>query len=187
MDPAPSEACDWAAVARDFRLGQLSLAELAETYGLSLSALRRRVKAEGWTRAPDEGGLRLAAERGLAVAREHRRLLGDLRQTLAQVQGALRDHLERPPGNDPETGTEGGAPAAPLGGRAETVAGLVRALGATAEKLIAMERRAFGLDRADEGEDDGDRATIRDRLAGRLARLALAGDAQPLPGRPERE
>lgn len=185
MRRAAADARDWAAVERDYRLGQLCLAELAAAYDIAPSALRAKAKAEGWSRQPDADGLRLAAERGLTVAREHRRLLADLRRTLVQVQGALREQLDGPVRDEPEMGTVPHPPA--LAGPAETVAGLVRALGVTAEKLIRMERQAFGLDRADEDRDDGDRATIRERLESRLARLALGSDPQPLPRRPDPE
>ncbi|MFA5119997.1 hypothetical protein [Zavarzinia sp.] len=172
MSDAP---IDWRGVERDYRLGQLYLAEIAESYGLSEAALRRRAKDEGWIRGG--GDADLAARRGFEVARAHRRLLADLRETLGQVQQGLRDHLAAPTG-PPEEG--------PFAAGAETVAGLVRALGTTAERLIRLERQAFGLDRSDQaGEQDGDGAEIRERLQGRLSRLAVGRDAGGLPEEPE--
>lgn len=166
---------DWVAVEREYRLGQLFLTEIAESFGISENALRRRAAREGWTRGEirdDERGL--AARRGLEVAREHRRLLAGLRETLGDVQRALRDHLVTPTG-PPEDG--------PLAAGAETVAGLVRALGTTAEKLIRLERQAFGLDGqgAAAGDDDCDAAEIRERLAQRIARLAVGAGPGGLP------
>jgi hypothetical protein len=113
---------------------------------------------------------------GADVAREHRRLLAELRETLGAVQQSLRDHLTLP-------ADEGG----PLGAKAETVAGLVSALGTTAERLIRLERQAFGLDHKQDrpGDDDGDPDGIRRRLEGRLARLGLAGGSGGLPARVE--
>lgn len=167
---------DWVAVEREYRLGQLYLSEIAETYGVGEAALRRRARKDGWTRDGDDD-TGLAARRGLEVARAHRRLLSDLRDTLGLVQQSLRDHLA----------TADPADEGPLAGRAETVAGLVRALGTTAERLIRLERQAFDLDTVKDGEghDDGAAADLRQRLQGRLARLAVGGDAGGLPAEPE--
>jgi len=173
-----SDVIDWLAVEREYRLGQLFLSEIAATYGLTDHALRKRAAAEGWVRGDArEEERQLAARRGLEVAREHRRLLGDLRETLGLVQQSLRDHLSAagPPGEGP------------FSAGAETVAGLVRALGGTAERLIRLERQAFGLDQqgVTAGDDETDAADIRERLSERLARLAVGGDAGGLSEGPE--
>ncbi|MCF4166484.1 hypothetical protein L2U69_12590 [Zavarzinia compransoris] len=172
------DAVDWPGIEREYRLGQLYLSEIAETFGISESALRRRARSEGWGRG-EGGDDDFAARRGLEVARAHRRLLSDLRETLGLVQSSLRDHLAAPTGL-PEDG--------PFAGKAETVAGLVRSLGTTAERLIRLERQAFGLDTAKDGEEHDDSAAaadLRQRLQGRLARLAVGGDAGGLPAEPE--
>ncbi len=173
-----SDVIDWLAVEREYRLGQLFLSEIAGSYGLTEYALRKRAAAEGWVRGdPREDEKQLAARRGLEVAREHRRLLGDLRETIGVVQQSLRDHLSSagPPGEGP------------FAAGAETVAGLVRALGGTAERLIKLERQAFGLDQQGmaAGDDETDAADIRERLSERLARLAVGGDSGGLPEGPE--
>lgn len=41
---------DWEAVSRDYRIGQLSIREVAEKYDIAPSAITRRAKKEGWTR-----------------------------------------------------------------------------------------------------------------------------------------
>lgn len=40
---------DWDAIARDYRLGQFTLRELAEKYGCSHQAIAKRAKEHGWT------------------------------------------------------------------------------------------------------------------------------------------
>ena len=40
---------DWDAIARDYRLGQFTLRELAEKYGCSHQAIAKRAKEQGWT------------------------------------------------------------------------------------------------------------------------------------------
>lgn len=171
---------DWRGIEREYRLGQLFLAEIASGFGIGVAAIRRRARLEGWSRGAETGQAEaeLAARRGLEVARAHRRLLSDLRETLSLVQQSLRDHLATPTG-PPEDG--------PFAGKAETVAGLVRALGTTADRLIRLERQAFGLEAARDGarDDDSDTADLRERLQRRLARLAVPGGAGGLPREPE--
>lgn len=41
---------DWEAVARDYRIGQLSIRQIAEKYGITVSAITRKAKKEGWER-----------------------------------------------------------------------------------------------------------------------------------------
>ncbi|PWR19140.1 hypothetical protein [Zavarzinia compransoris] len=180
-DPPARDTPDWRGIEREYRLGQLFLAEIAAGFGVGEAAIRRRARAEGWERGTASGAASgadeadLAARRGLEVARAHRRLLAGLRETLGLVQQSLRDHLSAPTG-PPDEG--------PFAGKAETVAGLVRALGTTADRLIRLERQAFGLENAMDGgtDDDSDAADIRERLQQRLARLAVPGDPGPLPG-----
>ena len=171
---------DWRGIEREYRLGQLFVAEIASGFGIGEAAIRRRARAEGWTRGAETGQAEteLAARRGLEVAWAHRRLLSDLRDTLTLVQQSLRDHLATPTG-PPEDG--------PFAGKAETVAGLVRALGTTADRLIRLERQAFGLEAVKDGagDDDSDTADLRERLQRRLARLAVPGGTGGIPGEPE--
>ncbi|EIV5186955.1 terminase small subunit [Serratia marcescens] len=44
---------DWAAIAREYRAGQLSIRALAEKYGISDTAIRKKAKAEDWPK-PDK-------------------------------------------------------------------------------------------------------------------------------------
>ncbi|CAI0775663.1 Terminase small subunit [Serratia entomophila] len=44
---------DWAAIAREYRAGQLSIRALAEKYGISDTAIRKKAKADNWPK-PDK-------------------------------------------------------------------------------------------------------------------------------------
>lgn len=47
---------DWAEIERDYRAGTMSIRELAAWYGISDTAIRKRAKRDGWTRADAKAG-----------------------------------------------------------------------------------------------------------------------------------
>ena len=50
-DPKPKKPkADWEAIERDYRAGQLSVAEIARQNGITHPAILKKAKAEGWTR-----------------------------------------------------------------------------------------------------------------------------------------
>jgi len=97
---APKDPTDWALIEREYRAGQLSIAEIARQSGITRGAIQKRAKRDGWARdllpavqakvkdklvrdAAPEGALEAeavdaAAARAVEVVRQHRGLLARL-------------------------------------------------------------------------------------------------------------
>lgn len=150
---------DWEAVEREYRAGQLSIAEIARRQGCTRGAVQKRAKRDGWTRnytrqVREEVAARLvapkvappnardvideAASRGVAVIESHRRDITNLRGIAAQ----LAEELEAQ-NNGPADARD------PLSDRAQTM----QRLAMTADKLVRLEREAFNLDDRGDGDD----------------------------------
>ena len=76
--PAKKKAApDWEAIEREYRAGQLSVAEIARQHGISHTAVNKKVKADGWVRnlakqVRDTISARLVSDEVSGVsAREH--------------------------------------------------------------------------------------------------------------------
>ena len=149
---------DWEAIEREYRAGQLSVAEIGRQNGISHPAILKRAKKEGWARnlaehvrevvaarlvtegvttpnAREEEIIDAAAARGVEVVRCHRRDISSLNALAIR----LRQKAE---------------------GLIDTVADLkdldnatsvIESLARTASRLIPLERQAFNLD---SGDDD---------------------------------
>jgi hypothetical protein len=166
---------DWAAIEREYRAGQLPVAEIARLHGVSRYAIGRRAKRGGWTRdleakvrrrisarldgavkegdEPDDGAetVEWAAARAVKVIRSHRADIARLRRIAEELARRIEAALKIA---DTEE-------APPVGGRDGLDAALARLAQVTA-RVITLERAAFGLDeRAKaapsdaQGEDDG--------------------------------
>ncbi len=48
-----TKAIDWKSIERDYRAGVMSVREIAKWYGLSDTAIHKKAKADGWTRAQE--------------------------------------------------------------------------------------------------------------------------------------
>lgn len=152
---ADRRAIDWEAIEREYRAGQLSVAEIGRQHGVSHTAINKRAKLKGWTRnlaqavkaeaenrlVSDEvstGNARetveAAAARVVELVRQHRRgLAGDNARIsrLAEKLGTLMDGVETLKD-------------------LETAQGIAESIARTRSKLIPLERQAFGLnDKAD--------------------------------------
>lgn len=110
---------DWEAIEREYRAGQLSVAEIGRQHTISHVAILKRAKKKGWTRnlsarvreavtarlVTDEvtgtesvtdaqEAVDLAASRGVAVVREHRGLLSRGKKLIAALFGELEEATE---------------------------------------------------------------------------------------------
>lgn len=153
---AEAKAVDWEAVEREYRAGQLSVAEIARQNGVSAPLVFRRAKRDGWTRnlaerireavtarsvtdgitgATARETIELAAERGVQIVREHRKLIGRGHV----IVGKLFGEVENADGD-----------AISLKDKATAFGTLTNSL----KTLIGLERQAFNL-----GEE-GDGATV---------------------------
>lgn len=171
---AGKPATDWEAIEREYRAGQLSVSEVARQQGVSHTAINKRAKREGWTRdltervrkevsarLVSEGvsaeGVRetiqVAAERGVALVREHRsdigqnraavtKLLAELHTVIENVEEIEEDIIEDTPGplNAKRRARMLAAVALP------SRAGVVNTLAGALKTLIPLERQAFNLD-----------------------------------------
>jgi transposase-like protein len=158
---------DWEAIEREYRAGQLSVAEIARQNGVSAPLIFRRVRKEGWTRnlaerirqavttrsvtdgvtaATMRETIELAAERGVQIVREHRTLIGRGRAIVSKLFGELEGENE-----------------ASLKDKSTVLGNLTGSL----KTLVAMERQAFNL--SDEAEGDKAALTVElVRFAGTL-------------------
>ncbi|GJE00568.1 hypothetical protein [Methylobacterium isbiliense] len=171
---------DWEAIEAEYRAGQLSLREIAKRHGISDTAIRKRAKAEGWTRAladkvreavreklvradgshsqrtrTDAEIIGQAAQAGFDVVTSHRR---DLQQ-LHGLKRVLADRLA--------TFLQGGQPDGPLLGERESPGDLLEKLSRVTARLIPLERQAHNLDEHPD-EPQNKPGGALDRLAARL-------------------
>ena len=167
---------DWEAVERDFRVGQLSNRMIAEKYGVSETAIRKRAKTHGWSKdltekvrqevrnqlvrtevrtfsASDREVVEVAAATGAQVVRTHRK---DIR-TAADIVGLLMGQLLDAASNreDLAEAIEGETADDETGHRRarlyraislQSHAAIVRDLSTAAKNLVALERQAYNLD-----------------------------------------
>lgn len=157
-------AIDWEAIEREYRAGVLSLREIARQFAISDTAIRKRAKAEKWSRpladkvrdavreklvrtdgsqtgsqsaVRDEEIVENAAIRGMAVVTSHRRDLEQLHGLKRILAGRLAQLLD------------GIKPDGPCLGERETLGDLLEKLSRVTARLIPLERQAFSLDAND--------------------------------------
>lgn len=165
-------ATDWEAIEREYRAGQLSIAELARQHNLSRQAIIKRAKRDGWVRdlaaevrkvvsaklvtdgvTSDNarGTVELAAARAVEVVRSHRRALSQLNAIGDILANRLAQHLDGVVADGPGLGDK------------ESPADMLEKLSRTRQRAIQLERQAFSLDSAPQDDDGGlDRAGVRD-------------------------
>jgi hypothetical protein len=191
-------AIDWAAIEREYRAGQLPVAEIARLYSVNRATIYKCATQRGWTRdlapavrtristrldAPTaaegdaaEETVEAAAMRAVSVIRSHRRDIARLRRIAEELARRIEAALNAAPDDDTP----------PVGGRDGLDAALVRLAQVTA-RVIMLERAAFGLDErakpaaTNTGEEDGDGRSDEDkrRELADLVGLALGAGAAP--------
>lgn len=162
-DKPTKAATDWEAIEREYRAGQLSVAEIGRRYGVTHVAILKRAKKKEWSRDLSEQvrqeikarlvteGLQeqrgkvtveTAAARGVQLVREHRADIKALREAVTKLIADLSTELDK----DIERKLNR---ALALGGRAQAASTLANTL----KILIPLEREAFALDaKPDQGE-----------------------------------
>lgn len=174
---------DWEAIEAAFRAGQLSVREIAKQHGITDTAIRKRAKADGWTRAladrvRDAVRERLAredgsqsgsrpshartdaeiiagsAQVGFDVVTSHRRDLQQLHGLKRILAGRLATHLQ------------GGQPDGPVLGERESPGDLLEKLSRISARLIPLERQAHNLD-----EPGSDEPATKSDIRSALTRL----------------
>jgi hypothetical protein len=176
---------DWEAVERAYRAGILSIREVAKQHGLTEGAVRKRAKQKGWARdlssrvrekvrtdlvriddsvretvRTEEAAVDEAASQVVAMVREHRRDIRQLRSLAEKLGVKLEGELNRVPIDDEKP--------VPTGYHAATL----RDLSTTLKTLIPLERQAFNADEPEPPKgNDGVPATALDALLGKLAAI----------------
>jgi transposase-like protein len=174
MTSATRPPIDWEAIEKEYRAGQLSVAEIARQHGLSHPAILKRAKRDGWTRnlasrikqavtakLVTDGvtgnsaseTVELAAARGVQVIREHRTLIGKcfaLVQRLVEQLDEASEQREEIEAAIHEA-TSGASAAARRAAMMRAVSLVAHSqiagnLGNALKTLIALERQAFALD-----------------------------------------
>jgi uncharacterized protein YjcR len=163
---------DWEAIEREFRLGQLSIKEIARQYGVSDTAIRKRARKRGWVRDPTDQvraavnaeiacGVRdgfapansreedVAATIAIGIDRGVAAVQGDLHRA-EQLKSLFRDMYGRLnrflAGDMPEEEAQ-----RLFRAKGDGVANLVRVVSDLPERIQRLERRALNLD-ADDAE-----------------------------------
>jgi AcrR family transcriptional regulator len=157
---ARAKAPDWQLIEREYRAGQLSVAEISRQAGVSRAAIQKRAKKEGWARdllpavqerareellrdaaprgALEEEAVEAAAARTVEVVRQHRVSLGRLNRLANRLMADLEIHLD-------------GKGAAPGWMRArDSVGDVVLRVAQTLGKVVPLERQAFAIGKAEE-------------------------------------
>lgn len=171
---------DWERIEADYRAGLMSLREIAKPHGITETAIRKRAKRDGWERnlqakiqakadalvarravaaahakATEREIVEANAERIAQVRGEHRaditrartlalQLLAELEEQ-PELQVQMRRALEA---GDTEEAERIAAAQIGLSGRVD----LLKKLADTLRTLIGLEREAYGLDTAPDGE-----------------------------------
>lgn len=153
-----------AMVEREYRLGQISIAEIARRSGLSRQGIVKRAEKGGWQRsllsavqaqvrekllrdAAPEGAttgeaVDAAAARAVEVVRQHRGLLGRLNRIATRLSEDLDLHLS------------GQLPEIPWMRERDTVPGVVLRIAQALGKAVPLERQAFSVGVGD-GKEQG--------------------------------
>ncbi len=180
---------DWEAIEVEYRANQLSNVMLGKKYGVSEGAIRKRAKAEGWTRdltakvrakvrdtlvrgevrdpkARDNEIVDVVAATGAQVVRTHRKDIRTAADLVGMLMGQLmdaaqnRDEIEG--AIDDETADDDTTARRSRMKRAislPTHAATIRDLTTAAKNLVALERQAYNLDETNMEE------TYEERLA----------------------
>jgi hypothetical protein len=158
----PNNPTDWALIEREYRAGQLSIAEIARQSGITRGAIQKRAKRDGWARdllpavqakvkdklvrdAAPEGALEAeavdaAAARAVEVVRQHRGLLSRLNRIATRLTLDLELHLT------------GQLPVVPWMHPTDTVAGVVLRVAQALGRAVPLERQAFSVGVADDAK-----------------------------------
>lgn len=189
---------DWEAIEREYRAGQLSVAEIGRQYGISHVAILKKAKARGWTRdltervkteiaarlvtegLQDRRGsatIELAAERGVQLVREHRHQIGATFKAVSSLIEELqsvtvnREEIEDDIHEFTEDDKDGKRRARMLAAVALPSRAQVAGTLANALKtLIPLERQAFNID---DTRDKNDAAPVTaDLTEASIAKLA---------------
>ncbi len=193
---------DWVAIERDFRTDQFSLRELAAKHGPSPGQISKRAKAGGWkkdlteaigtqtkarlaeetakatsgegntdgnsvsSRAQEEATVKAAAEARVQIVLGHRKQVTRLRLTSERVLDLLDDLL-----NGNEEGRTFAMKVLCIT-KGDGMTGLLTSAMNLVERVIRLERQAFGLDESEQREDLDRAEQLREDLRQRMARLS---------------
>lgn len=169
---------DWENIEREYRAGQLSIAEIARQNGCSRPTIIQKAARLGWTRdltdavrreiksrlvATDalqsnatpcntQEAIDTAASRGVEIVRRHRRLLATLSACAEGVAEAVAARLDAAKTGDTET--EGLQASFSIIGDRESLSDAMEKASRSAHKLIALERQAYNLDDREAGSSE---------------------------------
>lgn len=152
---AERKTVDWELVEREFRAGQLSVAEIGRQCGVSHQAINKRAKREGWTRNLAEKVRVEVAARLVAadVAGRNARETIDSAATrgvevrlLQRTDIAQLNELKRTLVNRLACILRGEQPDGICLGERESPGDLIEKLSRVTSRLIPLERQAFSLD-----------------------------------------
>jgi hypothetical protein len=162
---------DWPAIRRQYEGSSLSMAEIARRSSVSVSSVRRRRDAEGWTRQagllPEPPGARGKARRqtgGAARARPTKRQL--IRRLLEMVDRNLKLLELRMTSEDPGTASDRERDT-------RTIGTLTRTLGKITELQSDLKPAGGAKPKSSAGAaiDDGEADRLRLEIAERILRL----------------
>jgi len=163
-----ARAYDWEAVERDYRLGLHSLRELSARHGPSEGAIRKKAKAEGWSKdlsaqirqrvrekacraaAPEDKAasdaeiVETAADACTEIIRGHQRLLMQAKTLAETLMDRLGEQLEKGTMTVQLKSGETDEVDVPLDYAGKTLGNATMAL----ERVVRLERQAYGLDEA---------------------------------------
>lgn len=171
---------DWESIEREYRAGQLSIAEIGRINGISHVAILKRAKRDGWQRDLSQRikqavtarlvtdgvtgtntreAVEAAASRGVEVVRQHRRAIGRGRdltlRLLDELDAATTKVGELQAMIEADTISDKTSQRRNAMMRAVELpsrAGVIKDLSAAAKNWVSLERQAFSL--GDEGGVD---------------------------------
>ena len=182
ITPPEKKGKDWEKIEAEYRAGQVSNREIAKQYDVAESAIRKKAKAEGWTKdltakvqekvrsdlvrsevrtsnASDKEIIEAAAARGVEVVRQHRNDISNHRGMasllLAELQQTTRSREEIEDDIIEETSEDQNEKRRARMLAAVSLparAAVLRDLSTSLTKIVQLERQAFNL-----GDDDGDK------------------------------
>lgn len=187
---ADRKSIDWEAIEREYRLGQLSVVEIARQHGISHTAIQKKAKAGEWTRslvervrkrvadrlvAPEvaakdeEAAVEVAAATRINIVREHQASIGRGQKLALALFSELEEATENREAIDEaieaETLRDKDTKRRSMMQRAVALPSRATTLGNLAsalKTLVGLERQAFNLSDGPGGESDAPAKSLAD-------------------------
>lgn len=165
MSDPKKPSTDWESIEKEYRLGQLSIKEIARQHGITHPAILKKAKAKGWVRDKTEelqSKVAAALVTGAVTAEPSREQINVAVATAVEVVLGHRTRLQQLKritdkiANQLEEVLEGKRADIDVLGPKESISDAALKLSNATKTIIASERQAFNVPDPGKGEGEGD-------------------------------